>query len=271
MRLQAVKAEADRKARAANTPKEQGLPAFEEYTPLNPSRHEYADPDELYADHPGSHNPGGAGFGAAAGLGAAALATGARREGSGYSGGQPGNLGRQPTSSSTGGGAAYPGGYSGGAPGTRAVDNYYNNASSSPAAGGYPPQAASGYPPAPHATSPPNVGGYAVGAVYGAAPARQASYDQQATRYPDPYGQPQPQSAYADPYGAPAAHHQQEPSYDPYAGHPSSEFRRHLASCLSLIDHSVMYRLRRYSWRRRSLLRSDHKRRADRANLLHRE
>lgn len=183
MRLDAVKAEADRKARAASAPKEVGLPAFEEYerTPLNPQT-TYIDEDQLYGDHAPQRTPSGNIIGAVgAGVGGAALgAAAAHRQPSGYSPSSS-RINRQP--STTTNAAPYPGGYAGGTPGGRAVDNYYN---SSPT-------------PAPQTPS------YGVGAVYGAPagppPQSQALYGEPA--HQPQYGTqpPQPTSNYVDPYG----------------------------------------------------------------------
>ena len=110
MRLEAVKAEADRKARQAAGKNEIGLPAFQEYErqPLTSK----ADEHEQYIEDGDSVVPyhaqapsGGAGLGA----GTAAYA----RQGN-----------QNP---------AYAGGYAQAAPGTRSVDAYYNNSAPSPA------------------------------------------------------------------------------------------------------------------------------------------
>ncbi|KAF8310862.1 pali-domain-containing protein [Clavulina sp. PMI_390] len=189
LRMAAIKAEAERKALAASQQREQGLPAFEEYerTPLRQQEEEH------YAD------VGPAAMGAA---GAAAIPADVRRGPSGYSQGS-----RQPSE------GHYPGGYASGAPGTRAMDNYYNPATSSnPAGSGYPPTSsyANAAPPAGAAPA----ASYSVGAVYGATPTRQ-----QSGSYADRYA---PQTdAYQDPYAA--AGHQQQASYDPYAQHPTGK------------------------------------------------
>lgn len=97
IRLDAVKAEADRKARQAKG--EVGLPAFQEYehTPLTKGDHEeYFDNGREVLPY---HNNSGVGAGTAA-----------------YT--------RQ--------GAAPPSGYTQGAPGTRAVDDYYNSRPTGP-------------------------------------------------------------------------------------------------------------------------------------------
>lgn len=120
MRLDAVKAEADRKARQKQG-MEVGLPALAETEPLTSKQ----DPDEIYIDEgdkvvayrPNTTSPP---IGAGVGAGAAAYA----RQGS-----MP--PGRQQS--------PYNGGYAQAAPGTRAVDDYYNAR----------PQAGTTYPPQP--------------------------------------------------------------------------------------------------------------------------
>jgi hypothetical protein len=201
LRLDAIKAEADRKARAAAVPKEQGLPHFEEYE-RRPLRQQYVDEDELYAENTNPRSHGGyAAAPGAASVGLAAVPSGfasnARRQPSGHS-----NRSASPPD-----GGQYPGGYSSGTPGTRAVDGYYNApATTTPA-------------PAPYrgaAASPPTIGqSYPVGAVYGTttAPTRQPSQS-----YAERFA---PQTtAYADPYGT---SHLPEPSYDPYAQYETGE------------------------------------------------
>lgn len=190
LRLDAIKAEADRKAQAAAAPREQGLPAFEEYE-RRPLRQQYIDEDELYSDPRG---PGAA----AAGLGVAPTAGGVsnvRREPSGYS----------DHTASSGAGRRYPGGYSSGTPGTRAVDGYYNT-----------PAAAPAQPYRSATASPPSLGqSYPVGAVYGAAttPVRQPSQS-----YADRFA---PQTtAYADPY---SASHPHDPLSNPHAQYETGE------------------------------------------------
>jgi hypothetical protein len=204
LRLDAIKAEADRKAQAAAVPKEQGLPAFEEYE-RRPLRHQSIEEDELYAENSNPRSPGGYTPGpkaATAGLDAAATAAGVashiRREPSGYSN----------HSASYAGGGQYPGGYSSVASGTRAVDGYYNApAATTPAQQSYRSATA----------SPPSLGqSYPVGAVYGAAttPVRQPSQS-----YADRFA---PQTtAYADPYGASQS---QDPSNDPHAHETGERF-----------------------------------------------
>ncbi|KAI0639533.1 SUR7/PalI family-domain-containing protein [Trametes polyzona] len=111
MRLEAVKAEADRKARQAAGKTEVGLPAFQEYErqPLTSKSDEQfiEDGDQVLPYNP-QQPSGGAGVGA----GTAAYQ-------------------RQASQSQS----RYAGGYAQAAPGTRAVDAYYN---SSPAQGTYP-------------------------------------------------------------------------------------------------------------------------------------
>ncbi|OSD03191.1 pali-domain-containing protein [Trametes coccinea BRFM310] len=103
MRLEAVKAEADRKARQLAGKPEVGLPAFQEHErqPLTSKSDEQfvEDGDQVLPYHPQQPSAGSAGFGA----GTAA-----------YS--------RQPSQTQP----RYAGGYAQAAPGTRAVDAYYN-------------------------------------------------------------------------------------------------------------------------------------------------
>ena len=120
MRLDAVKAEADRKARQKN---EIGLPAFPEHVPLNGNGKAQYLEEESDDEH---HNPyrdeAAIGTATALGAGAGVAASGPRRQASG---------------------PAYRGGYAQGAPGTRAVDEYYNSSTtpsrSNTANTGYPP------------------------------------------------------------------------------------------------------------------------------------
>lgn len=102
VRLDAVKAEADRKARQQNG--ELGLPSFQEHQPLNTGPQYLEDEEEPYRDN----------VAGAAGLGAA---NGARRT--------PSN------------GPQFRGGYAQAPPGTRAVDEYYSP--SRPEQNTYPP------------------------------------------------------------------------------------------------------------------------------------
>ncbi|KAH7334514.1 SUR7/PalI family-domain-containing protein [Rhizoctonia solani] len=115
MRLDAVKAEADRKARQKAGQQEVGLPAFyeQERTPLRREEPQYYEEEvEVvvpYQDRPG-REPSRASQRTQASGGAAAAATGYRP-----------NRNYEP-----------------GAPGTRAIDDYYNN--TAPTANTYPPQ-----------------------------------------------------------------------------------------------------------------------------------
>ncbi|KAA1467789.1 pali-domain-containing protein [Dentipellis sp. KUC8613] len=151
MRLDAVKAEADRKARQKQG--EIGLPAFNEYDPTEPL---------TSGDEEQGHYHDHAAIGTAVGGGAA-----------------PYNQGRQRSQSGNRGG--YAGGYAQATPGTRAVDEYYAP-SNQPAATSYPPQprrqpttssahtqAASGYAPSVAAPVPTvaAAGFAAAGAQYG--------------------------------------------------------------------------------------------------------
>ena len=104
VRLEAVKAEADRKARQAAGKNEVGLPAFQEYErqPLTSK----ADEHEQYIEEGGNivpYHAKGPSNGAGLGAGTTAYA----RQGN-----------QQPT---------YAGGYAQATPGTRSVDAYYNN------------------------------------------------------------------------------------------------------------------------------------------------
>ncbi|KAL5536005.1 hypothetical protein ACEPAF_4099 [Sanghuangporus sanghuang] len=111
MRLDAVRAEAERKARQKN---EVGLPAFPEHADVvKPLRHmddDMSDGDEPYRDHKA--------LGYGAGVGASVGAP--RRQGSGSTMGTH----AQPS---------FRGGYAQAPPGTRAVDEYYSSSPSSPA------------------------------------------------------------------------------------------------------------------------------------------
>lgn len=133
MRLDAVKAEADRKARQKQG--ELGLPAFQEYEQIQPlTKH---DPEEYIEDgnqilpyRSQDHHNIGAGVGA----GTAAYA----RQGV-----TP--PARQPSGHTPPGVPYAPGGYAQAAPGTRAVDDYYNSMPNQQD-GAYPPRRqASGY------------------------------------------------------------------------------------------------------------------------------
>ncbi|EJF66811.1 pali-domain-containing protein [Dichomitus squalens LYAD-421 SS1] len=152
MRLEAVKAEADRKARQAAGKNEIGLPAFQEYerqpltSKVDENEHYIEDGDSVVPYHAQARS-GGAGVGA----GTAAYA----RQGN-----------QQP---------AYTGGYAQATPGTRAVDAYYNSAPTAPARqGSTHTQAPSAvysdpYAPsiAPSATAGATAGGYLAANAYG--------------------------------------------------------------------------------------------------------
>lgn len=116
MRLDAVKAEADRKARQQRS--EVGLPAFQEYEqtkPLTADPEEYIDDGEQILPYrPHQQSPPGGGAGVGAGVAA---------------------YNRNGVSPPTG---AYAGGYTQAPPGSRAMDDYYNQRPSQPNA--YPPQ-----------------------------------------------------------------------------------------------------------------------------------
>ncbi|TFK94424.1 pali-domain-containing protein [Polyporus arcularius HHB13444] len=191
MRLDAVKAEADRKARQAAGKTEIGLPALQEYErqPLTSKADEHElyveDGDHIMPYHPQVPSAGGAGVGAR-------TAAYAQQQ-------QP----------------QYSGGYAQATPGTRAVDAYYN---SSPAPSHPAParqasqhtQAPSMYDP--YANAPPGVAAGA-GAGYLGAPsyghqqqpsgasyghvARGTSYHS-AVSHQDPYQQQQQQHDYAN-------------------------------------------------------------------------
>ncbi|KAF8486710.1 SUR7/PalI family-domain-containing protein [Gautieria morchelliformis] len=107
MRLDAVKAEADRKARQKQG--EVGLPAFQEYDPTKPLTAKYDEEDEPYQDHQA-------------------------RQASGYSNVQ-----------ASGGGYVPNHGYAPAAPGTSAMEAYYAPPQAPPAVAGYPPQQATAY------------------------------------------------------------------------------------------------------------------------------
>ncbi|TFY76944.1 hypothetical protein EWM64_g7070, partial [Hericium alpestre] len=193
MRLDAVKAEADRKARQKQG--EIGLPAFNEYDPTEPLNggHGHDEPALGYHDHAASPvSPGGA-----------------------Y-----GGPGRQ-RSQNTG----YAGGYAQAPAGTRAVDDYYN-APAPQAPAGYPPQprrqgtmssaytqTSSGY--APSAAAAGAAAGYMAAGAHQPYPTQ--GHDQYASQ--TAYGHDAGASAYA-----PA--HQQYPTaqstYDPYNQYTSA-------------------------------------------------
>jgi hypothetical protein len=119
MRLDAVKAEADRKARQQKA--EIGLPAFHEYdqseplTKPDPSEEYIEDGDQVLPYNRSQQNPPAGGAGVGAGM-AAYSRTGASPPGGRYTGG----------------------GYTQAPPGSRAVDEYYNAQPSQP--NSYPPQ-----------------------------------------------------------------------------------------------------------------------------------
>ncbi|KAL5533710.1 hypothetical protein ACEPAG_170 [Sanghuangporus baumii] len=147
MRLDAVRAEAERKARQKN---EVGLPAFPEQADVvKPLRHmddDASDGDEPYRDHKA--------LGYGAGVGAP------RRQGSAST---MGTHAQQPS---------YRGGYAQAPPGTRAVDEYYSSSPSSPArsnAGApgmsYPPNRQ--YSTSPGATAAVGAGAAGIGAGAG--------------------------------------------------------------------------------------------------------
>lgn len=142
LRLDAVKAEADRKARQQR--QEVGLPAFQEYDqtkPLTADPEEYVEEGEQILPYrPNQQSPPAGGAGVGAGMAAYA------------------RTGASPPA------ARYAGGYSQAPPGNRAVDDYYNSRPSQPSA--YPPQprrqtsahtqSSSAYSQSSyHATSPP--------------------------------------------------------------------------------------------------------------------
>lgn len=215
LRLDAIKAEADRKARAAAAPKEQGLPAFEEYE-RRPLRPQYVDEDELYAENSNPKSPGdyAPGPGVATAGFAAGVVSNVRRQQSGHS---------IPPS-----GGQYPGGYSSGAPGTRAVDDYYN----APTAAAPAPQPYRGA-----TASPPVLGqSYPVGAVYGTTT---TSTRKPSQSYAERFA-PQP-TANAGPYGP---SHSQEPSYDPYSQYDTGKWRQEPLSLIS--QSSFRYPIQQY-------------------------
>lgn len=173
MRLDAIKAEADRKARAAGGTHEVGLPSFHEYE-ARPLRNvyngepQYLEEEEEHQEHqPYSDNAAGQ------------AGQGLRRNAS-----QPGH---------------FPGGYAGGAPGTRAIDDYYGGGGG--AAAGTLGAAAVGagvaaggqhYASSTSTSSQHLAGTYPPQDAYAQQqhPSRQASFNQtqQQEQYNDPYG-----------------------------------------------------------------------------------
>ncbi|CAE6440947.1 unnamed protein product [Rhizoctonia solani] len=236
MRLDAVKAEADRKARQKAGQQEVGLPAFyeQERTPLRREEPQYYEEEvEVivpYQDRPG-REPSRASerTQASGGAAAAAAATGYRP-----------NRNYEP-----------------GAPGTRAIDDYYNNtaptAASLAAANTYPPQpqpqrqASIGQPHRQASSHSSNYDPYAqtmqnappvpaLPQAYQSPPTRAVATPQSPTRV-DPYlaiagavGGAAASTAYADNRGYDDSYnHQQYPSshqQDPYAG---SSYNPHAA------------------------------------------
>ncbi|KAG9094841.1 hypothetical protein FRC06_010435 [Ceratobasidium sp. 370] len=242
MRLDAVKAEADRKARQKAGPQEVGLPAFYEHerTPLRREEPQYYEEEvEVHAPYSDS--------------------TGPKRDGTRST--------RATTTTGGGGAAQYQPNraYEPGAPGTRAIDDYYNGTApvATEAANTYPPQpqrqasqpqraAAQGYEPQRYRSPTHDVYGQQnVSPV--PAPQRylSPSHDpyqqqyQQPANFVDPYAQQPQQQHLADPYLAyadgrayghqaggssyySAATHQQhpppqqQPARDPYANAASS-------------------------------------------------
>jgi SUR7/PalI family len=128
MRLDAIKAEADRKARQQQA--EVGLPNFPESTPLKAR----IDGDEVYLlgdeESQGSQHTMNS-LGGAPGYG--------RRPSQNDLGGGSG-YGRRPSQNDLGGGGGYAGGYAQGPPGGRAIDQYYS--SNNDPTSTYPPQPA---------------------------------------------------------------------------------------------------------------------------------
>ncbi|KAF8167411.1 SUR7/PalI family-domain-containing protein [Crassisporium funariophilum] len=221
MRLDAVKAEADRKAKQKQG--EGGLPAFYETQPLTGR----VDGDSVYVDD--HHGDSMANL--------------------------PGNAappGRQQ--------AGYTAGYAPAASGTRAMDDYYAlSQPTTPAHNTYPPQrqgssyAASTYtanvphsPTAQHSL-PPNAAGYGAGVAYGQSP---YGYNAPLTtspppsnqllaapgQYNDPYGQ-NPREQYSHSAGGTSYHtassHEQQPTsysqYDPYGAQSQPPQHPHYA------------------------------------------
>ncbi|TFK56760.1 pali-domain-containing protein [Heliocybe sulcata] len=194
MRLDAVKAEADRKARQARG--EGGLPAFQEYQPLKAS----VEGDQVYADDDMPEQP---------------------YRDHDTEAGRPVGGRRQPT-------ADYAGGYVQAAPGTRAVDEYYSQTRNQ-ANNAYPPrrrqdsghtQTTSGYAPSTYTynASPQVTPPVPVPTI--APPASQQSYLAPGNQYGHqqyPSGQAYGHAAGGTTYHS-AASHQQDPSYyNPYA------------------------------------------------------
>ncbi|KAF8603958.1 pali-domain-containing protein [Ceratobasidium sp. AG-I] len=206
MRLDAVKAEADRKALQAAGGRERGLPAFYEYerTPLRKDEPQYYEEEvEVFVPYKdGATRPGGP-----------------SRDASHAS---------RSTASRQGGSVRTNRAYEPGAPGTRAIDDYYNNTAPvatgaalgaapvvAAAANTYPPQRqpsqdtqAQNYPPQPQRYQSPSYDPYAQQST---APQRfqSPSHDPyaQPPHFVDPYAQsPPPQGQRVDPYLAVAGY-----------------------------------------------------------------
>ncbi|TCD68087.1 hypothetical protein EIP91_011540 [Steccherinum ochraceum] len=201
LRLDAVKAEADRKARQKQG--ELGLPAFQEYQPLTKQDPEdyIEDGDQIVPLHSQQHNVGA------------------------------GAYGRQPSSHAPPPGVPYaPGGYTQGAPGTRAVDDYYNQPSQQGSV--YPPRrqaSGSSYapssptvPPLPPPTRSPSI------------PAQDSQYLAAGTgyahsQYPSAATQNYGHTAGGTTYHSAASHQQYPSTYstqfpDPFATQGASSF-----------------------------------------------
>lgn len=145
LRLDAVKAEADRKARQAGGKMEQGLPvAMYETEPLTGVKQDSTDEiyiddgDKIVAVRPGDSQPA-----------------------------TPGRQGA-PTPHRQPSGAAYAGGYAQAAPGTRAMDDYNNlNPRRQPSTNTYPPQQQVPYQPRRQASALTQASGYSQASGYG--------------------------------------------------------------------------------------------------------
>ncbi|KIM47550.1 hypothetical protein M413DRAFT_439214 [Hebeloma cylindrosporum] len=208
VRLDAVKAEADRKARQQKA--EGGLPAFYETQPLTGR----VDGDHVYVDGDGSESQ-------------ANLPTSAAPP-----------AGRQHT---------YAGGYVQGAPGTRTMDDYYSPSPSSPSPNTYPPQdirrQPSGYAPSTYTANVPHspVAQHSLppqGVAYGStsysynAPLTTSPPSNQHLALPgqytqDAYGRDYGHSAGGTSYHT-ASSHEQQPSgytqYDPYSSPQNTRY-----------------------------------------------
>ncbi|CAE6400800.1 unnamed protein product [Rhizoctonia solani] len=193
MRLDAVKAEADRKARQLAAPQGSGLPAFYEYerTPLRREEPQYYE-EEVEVVVPYTDGPG--------------------RE--------PSRASQRSQRTQLSGGAAQAAyrpnrNYEPGAPGTRAIDDYYNNiaptAASLAAANTYPPQ-----PQPQRQPSQPTQRQASIGQPHRQASSHSANYD--------PYGQTQqnvpPVPSIPQGYSSPPTR-----SADPYAAMPQPQSR----------------------------------------------